>query len=147
MVGPAGAQTAGGRGVKSPTPTEQPDKMFVEADELVYNKDKNTVSAEGNARIYYEGRVLEADRIIYDRNTGRVYAEGHAKLTERDGTVLHGDRFDLTKDLPTASSKACAPTRRTRLISAHLAPRSSRAIRRSTTRARTQPARPAATIP
>ena len=38
-----------------------------------------------------KGRVLEADRITYDRNTGRVYAEGHAKLTEQNGTVLHGD--------------------------------------------------------
>jgi LPS-assembly protein len=98
VLGPAGAQTAGDRVVQTPKPGQQPDKMFVEADQLVYNKDKNTVSAEGNARIYYKGRVLEADRIIYDRNTGRVYAEGHAKLTERDGTVLHGDRFDLTKD-------------------------------------------------
>jgi LPS-assembly protein len=73
-------------------------KMFVEADELRYDTDKNIVSAEGNARVYYKDRVLEADRVVYDRNTGRVYAEGHAKLTERDGTVLHGDRFDLTGD-------------------------------------------------
>lgn len=92
------AQTIGERATKPPKLAEQHEKMFVEADELVYNRDKNTVSAEGNARIYYEGRVLEADRIVYDRNTGRVFAEGHAKLTERDGTVLHGDRFDLTKD-------------------------------------------------
>jgi LPS-assembly protein len=73
-------------------------KMFVEADELRYDTDKNIVSAEGNARIYYKDQTLEADRVVYDRNTGRVYAEGHAKLTERDGTVLHGDRFDLTGD-------------------------------------------------
>jgi len=98
LTDPAGAQTIGERATKTTKPGEQPEKMFVEADQLVYNKDKNTVSAEGNARIYYEGRVLEADRIVYDRNTGRVYAEGHAKLTERDGTVLHGERFDLTKD-------------------------------------------------
>jgi LPS-assembly protein len=96
IIEPAVAQTVGEHATSKPG--DQPDKMFVEADQLVYNKDKNTVSAEGNARIYYEGRVLEADRIIYDRNSGRVYAEGHAKLTERDGTVLHGERFDLTKD-------------------------------------------------
>ncbi|MGH6848241.1 MAG: LPS-assembly protein LptD [Methylocella sp.] len=73
-------------------------KMFVEADELRYDTEKNIVSAEGNARIYYKDQTLEADRVVYDRNTGRVYADGHAKLTERDGTVLHGDRFDLTGD-------------------------------------------------
>ncbi len=98
LSAPAAAQTVGEQLVKKPKPGEQPDKMIVEANELVYNKDKNTVSAEGNARVYYEGRVLEADRIVYDRNSGRVYAEGHAKLTTKDGTVLHGAKFDLTKD-------------------------------------------------
>src|SRR5208283_3937796 len=73
-------------------------KMFVEAAELRYDTDKNIVSAEGNARIYYKDRVLEADRVVYNRNTGRVYAEGHAKLTESDGTVIHAERFDLTDD-------------------------------------------------
>jgi LPS-assembly protein len=79
-------------------PAGQPPKMFIEADELVNNEDKNTVTAEGHARIYYKGRILQADRVIYDRNTNRVYAEGHATLTEVNGTVLHADRFDLTED-------------------------------------------------
>lgn len=74
------------------------DKMVVEADELRYDATKNTVSAEGHVRIYYQGRTLESDRVIYDRNTGRVQAEGHAVLTEADGTVFHGERFDLTED-------------------------------------------------
>ncbi len=65
--------------------------MFVEANEMRYDQVKNTVSAVGNARVYYKGRILEADRVTYDRNTGRVLAEGHAKLTETDGTVMHGD--------------------------------------------------------
>lgn len=73
-------------------------KMFIEADELVDNKDKHTVTAQGNARIYYKNRILQADRVIYDRTTNRVYAEGHATLTEPDGTVLHSNRFDLTQD-------------------------------------------------
>ncbi len=54
-------------------------KMLIQADELVNNKDKNTITAEGHARIYYKGRVLQADRVVYDRNTNRVYAEGHAR--------------------------------------------------------------------
>ncbi|MGH6676375.1 MAG: LptA/OstA family protein, partial [Xanthobacteraceae bacterium] len=95
--GPAVAQRA--RATAPANSATQSGKMLVEADQLVYDKDKNTVSAVGHARLYYEGQVLEADRITYDRNTGRVYAEGHGKMTERDGTVLYGDRFDLTKDL------------------------------------------------
>lgn len=77
---------------------KQPDKMFVEADQLVYDKDKNTVSAVGNVRIYYQGKTLQADRVIYDRNTGRVYATGHAKLINKDGNIIYGDSFDMTKD-------------------------------------------------
>jgi LPS-assembly protein len=93
---PGAAQTPTGRETKNAL--GETAKMFVEAGELRYDTEKNIVSAEGNARIYYKDQTLEADRIVYDRNTGRVYAEGHAKLTQPDGTVLRGDRFDLTDD-------------------------------------------------
>jgi LPS-assembly protein len=73
-------------------------KMLIQADELVDNKDKHTVTAQGNARIYYKNRILQADKVVFDRVTTRVYAEGHASLTEPDGTVLHSNRFDLTQD-------------------------------------------------
>ncbi len=79
-------------------PGQPPARMVVEASELVYDKDKDTVSARGNVQIYYKGRLLEADHVIYDRKTERVYAEGHARLTESDGTVVRAERFDLTDD-------------------------------------------------
>jgi LPS-assembly protein len=75
---------------------KKPDKMTVEANELVFDKDKNTVSAVGNAQLYYQGRILEADRVVYNRNTKRVFAEGHAKLTDERGDVTYGSKFDLT---------------------------------------------------
>ncbi len=93
---PALSQSVNERAAKNSS--GEPDKMFVEANELVYNDKTNTVTAEGNARVYYQGKILEADRVIYDRNTKRVFAEGHAKLTEKDGTITHGDRFDVTDD-------------------------------------------------
>ncbi|MBI1867449.1 MAG: LPS-assembly protein LptD [Methylocystis sp.] len=73
-------------------------RMVVEAKELVHNQTTNTVTARGHVQIYYQGRLLEADQVVYDRNAQRVYAEGHAKLTEKDGTVAHADRFELTDD-------------------------------------------------
>jgi LPS-assembly protein len=96
VAAPAAAETAAVPAKSSPP--GEPRKMLVEADELRYDVDKNVVSAEGNARVYYQGRTLEADRVVYNRNNGRVYAEGHAKFTDRDGTVTHADRFDLTDD-------------------------------------------------
>ena len=72
------------------------DRLLVQAQEMVYDRTKNTVGARGNVQLYYQGRILQADRVIYDRDKNRVFAEGHAKLTERDGTVAYGERFDLT---------------------------------------------------
>ena len=72
--------------------------MMVEAKTVVYNDNTHTVAAEGDAQIYYQGKVLEADRVTYNRDTGRVFAEGSVKLTEPDGGVTHADKMDLTGD-------------------------------------------------
>lgn len=77
---------------------QKKDRLLVEAQQLVYNRDTNVVTALGNVQLYYQGRVLEADKVTYDRGSNRVYAEGNAKLTEADGSVTFGDRFDLTDD-------------------------------------------------
>ncbi|WP_131117137.1 LPS-assembly protein LptD [Lichenihabitans psoromatis] len=74
------------------------DRLVVEAKQLTYDRDKNVVTAEGNVQLYYQGRILEADKVTYDRTSSRVFATGNAKLTETDGTVAYGDRFDLTDD-------------------------------------------------
>ena len=73
-----------------------PDKLVIDADQLVYNKDKNTVSADGSVQLFYQGRVLQADHVVYDRATKRVYAEGHAKMTDEHGDVVYGSRFELS---------------------------------------------------
>lgn len=79
-------------------PTTGEDRLLVDAKEIIYNNDKNTIAASGDVQLNYQGRSLQADRVIYDRNTGRVYAEGHAKLTDEKGAVLNADRFELTDD-------------------------------------------------
>jgi LPS-assembly protein len=106
FAGPASAQStppsrasaqsppAGGHS----TEAKPQDKLVIDADELVYDKDKNIVSAVGSVQLFYQGRVLQADRVIYDRNTKRVYAEGHAKMTDEHGDVMYGSRFELSDD-------------------------------------------------
>lgn len=74
------------------------ERMVVDARELVYDKDKNTVSAVGDVQILYQGRTIEADRVVYDRLSKRVVATGNARITEANGTVITGDRFNLTDD-------------------------------------------------
>ncbi len=72
--------------------------MVVEANRVLYDDKAHTVTAEGDAQIYYKGKVLEADRVIYHRDTGRVMAEGAVKLTDTDGSITHADKMELTGD-------------------------------------------------
>lgn len=74
------------------------DKLLVEASELIYDRENDTVAAVGNAQLYYQGRTLEADKVTYNRKTKRVFAEGNARITEANGTKYFGDRFELTDD-------------------------------------------------
>ncbi|MGD1016930.1 MAG: LPS-assembly protein LptD, partial [Roseiarcus sp.] len=94
----AQAQTAAPASSQAAAAAQHPDKLIVEADELVYDKDHDTVSAVGAVQLYYKHRVLQADRVIYNRATKRVYAEGRAKLTDERGNVTYASRFDLTDD-------------------------------------------------
>lgn len=79
--------------------TSDPDaRMLVEAQQLVYNHDNETVSAVGDVTIYYSGDVLQADRVVYDQRNNRVRAEGNVKMTDRDGNVIYADNLDLSDD-------------------------------------------------
>jgi LPS-assembly protein len=109
----------------------QRDRLLVEAKEVVYDNDKNTVSASGDVELRYQNRTLQADRVIYDRNTGRVFAEGNARLTEANGTVTTGSRFELTDDFKTGFIDTLRVdqrgTERGRPVTTHLsAPRAER---------------------
>jgi LPS-assembly protein len=95
-LAPAAAQTLNDR--IAANAQNKNAKMLVDAREVVYDRDRDRVSAVGDVQIYYQGRVLEADRVTYDRKNKRVMAEGNARLTEADGTKSFGDRFELTDD-------------------------------------------------
>jgi LPS-assembly protein len=96
-----------------------PDKLYIEADQLVYDKDHDKVTAIGNVVLYYKGRVLQADRVVYDRASKRVMADGHAKLTDEHGNIVYSPKFDLTDDFASgfADSVQVLNTNRTRLSS------------------------------
>ncbi len=95
---PAPAQKAARTSSQAAAAAQNPDKLILEANELIYDKDHNTVSAVGGAVLYYKHRILQADRVVYNRATKRLYAEGHAKLTDEKGNITYASRFDLTDD-------------------------------------------------
>ncbi len=91
----AAAQTAP---VPPASATKPVDKLVIDADQLIYDKDKDTVTAAGSVQLFYQGRILQADRVVYNRATKRVYAEGHAKMTDEHGDIVYGTRFELSEN-------------------------------------------------
>ena len=85
----------------APAPHEaarNPDKLYLEADQLIYDRDHDAVTAVGGVVLYYKDRVLQADRVVYDRAAKHVKADGRAKLTDEHGNIVYSPRMELTDD-------------------------------------------------
>ncbi len=79
-----------------PVPANSP--MLVQANEMKYDYNNNTVAAVGNVQIYYGGSTIEADEVIYDEKTKQLRAQGNARLTEPNGRITYGQVINLTDD-------------------------------------------------
>ena len=84
------AQTAGG--------IPEGAKLLLSSDELVYNRDNETVVANGGVQINYGGYQLVAKRVEYNQKTGRLMAVGNIEFIEPDGNRIYGDTMDITDD-------------------------------------------------
>ncbi|MDH6229951.1 LPS-assembly protein [Mesorhizobium soli] len=91
---PASAQEIGNLAPKIPAGSQ----MLLEADTLVYDNDKNTVTAVGGVRIDYAGNRLVAQRVTYDRNTSRLIASGNVEIIDSSGTKAFSQEIDVTDD-------------------------------------------------
>ena len=92
------ALLAGAARADSAAPPRDPDKLYIDADEILYDKDHNIVTAQGGVVMYYKNRVLQADKVVYDRLAKRVKADGRVKLTDEHHNISYAPRFDLTED-------------------------------------------------
>ncbi|MEX0344738.1 MAG: LPS-assembly protein LptD [Rhizobiaceae bacterium] len=73
-------------------------RLLLEADTLVYDRDRDTISAVGGVRIDYAGTRLVAERVTYNRRTGRLIASGNVEIIERGGTRITAREIDVTDD-------------------------------------------------
>ncbi|MBB3963867.1 LPS assembly protein LptD [Rhizobium metallidurans] len=73
-------------------------KMLLSANELVYNKDAEVVSAVGGVQINYAGYKMVSQRVEYNQKTGRMMALGNVELVSPDGTRMYSDKLDVTDD-------------------------------------------------
>lgn len=72
------------------------EKLLLSANELVYNRDAEVVTASGEVQIHYNGYRMVAQRVVYNQQTGRVSASGHIEMIEPDGNRIYADNLDVT---------------------------------------------------
>ena len=78
--------------------TDDDAKMLLRANELVYNRDAEKVTASGGVQIYYNRYRMVAQRVEYNQQSGRVIARGNIELIEPDGNRIYADELDVTDD-------------------------------------------------
>jgi LPS-assembly protein len=61
--------------------------LFVDANELQYDRDRDTITAEGDVVVTHGTSVLAADRVQLDRKQGEAEAEGSIVLEDPQGRV------------------------------------------------------------
>ncbi|WP_297323615.1 LptA/OstA family protein, partial [uncultured Bartonella sp.] len=74
-------------------------RMLLSADELVYDRDASTITAQGHVQIEYDGNRIVARKVIYNQQTNRVMAEGDVEIVQPDGSKIYSDKIDMTEDL------------------------------------------------
>ncbi|MGI9406328.1 MAG: LPS-assembly protein LptD, partial [Hyphomicrobiaceae bacterium] len=72
--------------------------LLLQADELINDTATNTITAQGNVEIYYNGYTLLADKVIYDQTAKQLTAEGNVRIKEPDGAVVNAEKITLTDD-------------------------------------------------
>jgi len=82
---------------KSAAPAD--NQILLQADQVEYDGDAQTVSAVGHVEIVDQGRILNADRVTYDQKTDKVTADGHVSVTDTAGNVAFSDHVVLTEHM------------------------------------------------
>lgn len=80
-------------------PYPESGEVLMQADDLVYDRDKRVVTATGHVEISYSPRVLMADKVTYDQNTGVVTADGNVSLLDPEGDVAFADHVVLRNQM------------------------------------------------
>ncbi|WP_061932742.1 LPS-assembly protein LptD [Aureimonas sp. AU22] len=73
-------------------------QLFLEADTVTYDSDKQVVRAAGGVQIDYGSYKLVAQDIVYDQASRRLVASGDVELVEPTGNRIYADSIDLTDD-------------------------------------------------
>jgi LPS-assembly protein len=84
---------------KAQQSSEGVQQSVLTANQVVFDTERNTVTAEGKVELSRDGRRLLADRLTYDQSGDRVFAEGNVVLLEQTGEAFFASSLEITGDL------------------------------------------------
>ena len=73
--------------------------IYLEADNLTYSEDGSTISALGNAKLFYKNYTIQADEISYNQNIDQVVAFGNITMIEKNNIRLEANKIILSNEL------------------------------------------------
>lgn len=68
----------------------------VEADLLSYDSSTNTISAEGDVLLSYQGFTIRADKLTFNQGSGELHASGSVVITDGMNNTFEMDTVEVT---------------------------------------------------
>jgi LPS-assembly protein len=106
----AKAAKAADKAAKKPAkPAEKgPSDQQIEftADQVIYDKDLDSVTAQGHVVVHRDDNTVKADTVIYNLSTGSVTANGNVQVADKSGNTLYANVVELDDELRTGFIKA-----------------------------------------
>ncbi len=81
-------------------------QMELESAQITYDFDRDIIVASGNVQVFYDGYTVEAQQIVFNRAKQTLTARGNVVMTEPDGNVLQSQEMTLSEDLAEGFAKA-----------------------------------------
>ena len=73
-------------------------RLVLEADQLIYDFDRETITAIGGVQVFYDRYTVEAAQLTYHQRSGRLIASGGVRITEPGGNIITAEEIDITDD-------------------------------------------------
>ncbi|MEQ1491221.1 MAG: LPS assembly protein LptD, partial [Terricaulis sp.] len=88
-----------------PPPAEQNANVLLEADEIINDDAAQTITAQGDVQVRYQGRTMRADRLVYNLTTGEIHAIGDVQIALEDGSVTYAEEIEADEAMNVGAAR------------------------------------------
>ena len=92
------------QGKKADSPQNQP--ALVTADQLVYDRDLDLITARGHVEVDQGKQVVKADTISYNLKQDVIIATGNVSFTQITGDINFADYLEMSGDMKQATARS-----------------------------------------